>query len=417
MSFDSSRLLNKRLFTRNQLVLLLAVVCLIPLFEPRSLSYLSGVSHIESLYTFGKLFSGLVAITLLLKKRVLNSLTISVILLSASMLISALMAGNRIFAWVADYGAYCIVVMLVIAFGDRYRREVLCAIRIVTGILLILNLLSMLAYPQGMYIREGAPQIDNYLWGNRNGTYVLALPAIISSLLLDDMKGRKIGIATTALIAISIFEVTYRYSAASTGMLILFLIGFALIQSKVVRNILNIYTYCLLYAVSYFAIVVVRIQDRFAWLLQDIFDRSVALSGRVYIWDRIIELMSEGNSAFGYGLYSNQYLLAINPQYANAHNMILDVWFCGGFVALACFVLMFLIVSRQLYFARKTRSGAIIALGIGCFMLVGLVEKTSCESLYLLLALGYMYGSQYRLANTVPTWPFAEHGDNHLSKS
>lgn len=383
---------NIRIFTKSQFITLVVIICLIPLFEPRCFAYIPSFSILNSAYSAGKIVSGLLIILLLFRNRAVNGFSVCIILLSLVMLISTLLNGGSAREWVSDYVSFTLVALLVIAVARDHQKEALRGVQITTSILLMINFISMLIYPDGMYAQIGASQINNYFWGHRNNTYMLAIPALVSSLLLDDMRGKKIGIFSLAIFACSYFEILYRFSATSFLALALFTLGFLFIQSKRVRKKLNLFTYCVAYGIAFVCIVLLRLQLYFSDFFENVLGRSATLTGRTEIWDYVFSLMQGDQFLTGYGLLSRKILELISPEYSHAHNMLLDIWFCGGYLAIIIFLIIIFLVAFKTYRCRASMQVGLIALGIGCFFLIGITERTSCEALYLLLAFGYIVG-------------------------
>lgn len=392
MGFDSSRFLDKRLFTRDQLITFLVIVCLVPLFEPRSIAYVPSLTILNPIYTAGKILSGCIVLAMLLKSKVINAFSASVVVLSLVVLVSTVLNGQNAREWLSEYVSFCLIALLIVAMFRDHRKAVLRGVQVVTSALLLLNMISMLVYPEGMYAQTGAAQYNNYFWGHRNNTYMLVLPAVISSLLLDRERGKRIGVVSVMIFACGFFEVVYRFSATSFLAMLLFSLGLLLVQSKRIRGKLNLFTYCGAYVIAFVAVVILRLQEHFSAFFEDFLGRSVTLTGRTTIWDYVFQLMQGDHAGLGYGLLSKRLLQAINPQYSHAHNMLLDVWFCGGYIAVIVFAVILFVVAKRLYSKRSDMSAAIIALGIGCLLLVGITERTSCEALYVLLAYGFAFG-------------------------
>lgn len=380
------------IFTKEQFIVVGVALVLLPLFEPRSLTYVAELNPLNTLYSFGKVLSGLVVLFLLGKGRVINLFSIGIALFSGAMLFSALMAGDDFARWLSGYGAYSLVAFFVAALHENHDKELLQGVLVVSLTLLLLNFASMIAFPNGLYLQEGSSQIDNYFWGHRNRTYQIAVPAVLSSLLLDNMKGKRLGSRSLFILMISYIEVIAKFSVTSFVALSVFTIGFILMRIDGVRKLLNPGVYGFGYFIAFVLIVLMRVQVHFGDFLRTVFHRPVDLSGRTEIWDLVFHFMDESHALTGYGLSAGEYLRVFKTGFAHAHNEVLNIWFCGGFIALAFFIFIVILALLKLYGARRSQSCSLIGLGLCCLFVIGLTEVVSCSAFYFILAFGYCEG-------------------------
>ena len=127
----------------------------------------------------------------------------------------------------------------------------------------------------------------------------------------------------------------------------------------------------------------------------------MSLSGRIPIWDVVFQLLSNGHFFWGYGAsYIWNAIVVGSSPYMHAHNDILNIFMTGGLVLAVIALAMFLLMVRRLYRTRSLMPSFILSCGLGCFLLEGLFEITSCIGFFFVLAMAYYWfsGSRSRRA-------------------
>lgn len=365
------------------------IVCLlIPLFEPGSVGKVAWLSWLDPVYALGKIVSVLVVLILMLKKGRFNSLTVAALLFASATLLSTIVNHDDIMAWIKNYMPFVVICLIVMLYKDEAKSELLWAIFFVVFSLSVLNLLSAIVFPNGMYRSEGSISNDSYFWRHKNGAYQIILPSIAVSSIIDSRNGLTQGSKRTlAAFLVGFVQVILAYSATSFIAMIALVAGILLINSSIMRRLLNAFTFVGAYIVGYLGIVVFRVQDSLSLFFQSYLGRSASLTGRTTIWDLIFFYMDTEHMMLGYGS-SYALLSQYNLSFISAHNMLLHLWFTGGVLAVASFCLVLFLSCRSLYRIRATKVTATIALIIGCFLVIGLTEAMLCTSFFLVIALG-----------------------------
>ena len=113
-------------------------------------------------------------------------------------------------------------------------------------------------------------------------------------------------------------------------------------------------------------IVFLGMQDRFAWIIEGLLDRSLTLTGRTMIWDGVLSNM-DGHWLFGNGLGAN--VSFNNRGVTYEHNQLLNLLFAGGIFAIGIFLgILFSslnkIVPKENNFGCRVISAAILAISV-----------------------------------------------------
>lgn len=306
--------------------------------------------------------------------------------------------GLTLFATVGndgDFGLWwrrwpvCAVAVMATSLGcRRHFRELIAGVFAATFILSAVNAASMLMFPDGLYASSLTGQADNFFLGHRNNAYQVVIPSICCGFLLGELYAKKAGLLGFLALAAAIVQSVCAFSATtalSMGVVVIFLI---LVRFERLRPLCNYVTFVAGYAISFVGIVLLRLQGFAAPFIEGVLHKSTTFTGRTYAWDRAIYLLEEDKLLSGYGMSAYRQLGANGMSYAHAHNELLNLALIGGLpatIALCGFV------AYPAWRLRKHFDStivAIIALMVGGFLTVALVEVVDCASFFFALALG-----------------------------
>ena len=310
--------------------------------------------------------------------------------------VATLKNGGETVRLFTDWLPLLATVCLVGSLHRDYKRELLSAMFFACVFYLILNLMGIfqsgdIGFKSQVYL----------FFEVKTATFRIAIPAIICSLLLDHLDGKKLSVPTVTVYGLCLFEMTTGFAATSLATLLLLGVFVAIGQCAPVRKVLNAVTFFGADLLAFLAVVVLRVQNHLGWLIQGVLGKTMTLSGRIPIWDVVFQLLSNGHFFWGYGAsYIWNAIVVGGSPYMHAHNDILNIFMTGGLVLAVIALAMFLLVACRLYRTRSLMPGFILSCGLGCFLLEGLFEITSCVGFFFILAMAYYWfsGAQGRRA-------------------
>lgn len=271
----------------------------------------------------------------------------------------------------------------------------------------LLNFLSVI-FLYGVGISKDSYDTPVYFWSTKNHIISLTLACmVLATFLLNEGAINKrrarlsiiysviavvlMGSSTAiiALIVYGLFDIVYKYFAKKGKTINL---KFAMLGG-IIADVL---------------VVVFRIQEKFANLINMFFGKDATLTGRTDLWDQALELIGlnylygKGNPyALGqYGWLTKQYwnshTQALDDVYFVSHNQFLEILVNGGIICLAPFVLAILSmaksVSKLLNYRYKNMVGAAL-LAYFIVMISDLV--TPYEPLYVFIIVSsYLYQNE-----------------------
>ena len=263
------------------------------------------------------------------------------------------------------------------------------------SLLIIINLITIIVYPHGLYttakIYEGVSYIDARHWflGFKNGIgkYCLFLLFFISD---RDLKkqGRLSGLFYL-MFAISMISVILIKSAMSIAIILLF--GAGVIFANIIRRnrfaFFNIYNLMIVFAILYILIIVMQNFGLFNHLMIFFGKNATTFGNRLAIWNKAIHLINE-KPLLGYGyIDSNTFRGMLGKKDASdAHNFFLTLALNGGFIAVVFYILVLLLLVRNIRAYQYSYQGIVLTLFTFLFMTHLIVENTSNMIYYSIFA-------------------------------
>ncbi len=271
-------------------------------------------------------------------------------------------------------------------------------------ILIYLNLLCIILFPDGMYsITRGIyGWTANELWllGMDNALTPIFLLAICISVLRSYyVKGcLKLTLRSLFLLTGCTLTVLVRWPA--TLLVVIFIsINYLIFHRIVLRlSALNIWVYTAICVFFFIYIVLLRCQDKFAFILEHLLGKSLTFTGRTPIWDRTIAEISM-HPLWGYGMLSPDDAWLI-VGHSHAHNMYLNVLIRGGLLAFIPFIIMHLLSIFKLSKCGRNYLTDFISIIFFCMILAFQVEAYTNHLCFLVIYLAYRSDfifSQYQL--------------------
>lgn len=368
------------------LLILFLILLITPIFQPDTIAHLDDKTFIK-LWRLWRLASCFIILTVFFFVGKKDVFTYCAILFSITVLVSTILNEGSVMEWVYRWIPIMAAVALVAVLVNERSRELLIALYAVTVTMAIFNLISILLFPEGTYgIVEGMPG-QRFFFGNRNNTYQILIPSVLSGCLLDHRSGRKIPCLTLSAFAIALIQVVLMRAATSTVAIICLAVFLLLAQGRLSKRIMNSCTYLMLSLIAFFLIVIFRLGNALSFIVVGVFQKDVTFTGRTNIWDMVLQYMDGEHALWGYGL--SGYKLFENKLYTHAHNDFLNVWFVGGLVGIVLFSCLLVLVTWSLYKNRQSESAAVIAATLGSLYVIGVFEQLTTPAFFFVCAFAY----------------------------
>lgn len=232
-----------------------------------------------------------------------------------------------------------IILLINFATLKKEIKELLSAFTNVSIIYLIINLLSLLMFDNGII-----PSNNIYDNGD-NDIYFLGIKVqytfyIISTLATAGLEYILYNKKKKFIFAILLSIVLVLYANISTG-IICFLFGVILTfvqkKFKLKFSMKKVILFGLFINI---AVIFFDIQNLFSYFIVNILHKNVSLTNRTYIWDKAIEIIKNQNilkTLFGNGLINRGAFVPLGTDYWPAHNQLLQLIYDFGIFGTCAF--------------------------------------------------------------------------------
>ena len=321
------------------------------LFWYFEMEYLSTISIINRTYTALKLL-GIIFLLLNIKRISLNKMFLAISAIEISVWFSTFRMGTPISSTtmaVFRVLVFCVIIDTMMKKDARACIDVLYSIM---ELLIVLNVLSMLLFPNGLYDPDnlGPTAIKKYyLLGHQNSMGIYALVGItLGGLRCIYDKSIMFKWRFIILVALSFFYDIKVWSVISIIGLggVTALILFDFLTNKGIK--LHLVAGIVFNTILFVLIVIEQNVAFLSQLISNVFHRDITFSGRTVIWQKaILSFLRE--PIWGVGNGQGKLIFGV----VTAHNRYLNTLFTSGTVGFVLLIVVFLLLSFKLKDLRK----------------------------------------------------------------
>lgn len=239
------------------------------------------------------------------------------------------------------------------------------------GLFVLINFVTIILFPQGMY--EFNNYTQNYFLGYRNNSIMLFFPAIIFSIVRSLRKYNKLTLSSFVITAVSFATVIIAFSATSVIGMTVFTLFLLLALINKMPNFLNIITYLAINIAYFFGVIILRLQEAFAFIIVDMLGRDLTFTGRTKIWDGALAAFAK-SPVFGVGEIESQASRDLIGA-THAHNYYLDLLYKSGLPGFLIFFAILIICGMALYRNRKKGKIPFVVSGAICAFMIMLQSE------------------------------------------
>ena len=359
---------------------------LIPLFKPICLTIV--YPKINTLFNYYLVVSSSIILLIYILNCKVNKNTLYMIMFFMILLLSTYMNNGNI------YGCFlCAIKSLSISFLIDYGlskngKSLLIAFEILFSLLIYINFISLIIYPDGMYVSSISGYAHNWFLGFKNIHILYILPAILMSYINCYMDKKNCSIRTIILLIVSIISIIKVWSATGIVGISLALI-YILFNKKIISiKLFNLKNYLIGVISIFMCVVVFRVQNIFRYLIVDILKKDLTFTGRTYIWDYVIKYIQK-RPIIGYGMeYSDiRFNKGINFHSYHAHNIILEIIYKTGIIGLLLIIFVVKDVIKRLNEYKTEKISKILSFWILIYMIITLTEAYDLELILFIFTL------------------------------
>lgn len=227
-------------------------------------------------------------------------------------------------------------------------KSILKISSILFEIMIIINFITMILYPNGMWVSPITGYWQNWFLGYDNNHITIFLPGLIFSYLYNKIYNQKLSINFWILLLFINLSVLISWSA--TSVVAIFLFDMYILFNKTFNKLFkNANKMIIFYITLFISLIILKLQNIFSFLIVDILKKDLTFSGRIYIWEYVKRFILK-KPIIGYGIqdsYTRYNITTVWKSY-HAHNFILEILYRGGILLLLCVIYIFKIVIQNL---------------------------------------------------------------------
>lgn len=363
------------------------ILIILAFFKPGILENYKNLNTAFNIYTI--IISALIIIYYLSKKRI-SKLQFIIILQIFMYTFATLLNSRDFYTLIAFYIPFLGISMFSELMIIKDMPKFIKSVTFVIFVEIAINLYTVIKYPTGMY-GEGEWGSFKYFLGYDNTSALTVVLGIIFIVMNSYLHKGKLDLKANIGIIIGI--VTYLITKAITPLIAILIEGiliFYIFRNKKERKdrIINYKLFCYIALCLFFLIVVCRIQDLFAYFIEEILNKSLTFTGRTFIWDRSINYFLDspiiGNGVFNFE--SRQKLINIY----HAHSTFLNILMESGVIGFLIHMYTYYLVGRSLDKIKNTKIYKIISIGFLSMFILTLMEVYRYNyAFYILLNLAF----------------------------
>lgn len=252
-------------------------------------------------------------------------------------------------------------------------------------ILVILNTLSFMIFPEGITVTEYL-RTPIYLLGIDNRFAFTYIPGLCIVAIYDILKNKKITKYTFIYFAITFTTFIYFWSAGALLTEFLFILYYLFIYKMKFYKFIN--KYFITVIVSFISLVFFRVQNLFKFLIVDILHKDLTLSKRTLLWDKAISIIEE-NKLIGVGIQKSEFMIKEISAY-HAHSNFLNVMLQAGIIGVFIYLFIIFNTFKRLHKNSKNIISQLVAFTIFVMLIMLLVDTFDITAnLFMLISIGY----------------------------
>ncbi len=355
---------------------------IIPFFKPDIVASFPQLNYILSAW---QVASFIYICILYFKKGKISKFVLLFLLYYLIVLIATILNNGNINKWIMNFTLYLGTIMIIERYIKEDNIKILRILVIIFYGLTIGNTLSFILFPNGLAQTEFL-QTPIYMLGIDNRFAFTYIPGLCITGVYDLIKNKKISKITILYFVITFSTLIYFWSAAALFVEALFILYFIFIYRMKVNISPKIYFAIAI--VGFIALVFLRIQNIFSFLIVDILHKDLTLSNRTLIWDIAIKIIKQ-NKILGIGIQGSNEMHNLITAY-HSHSDFLNILLQSGILGLGAYWIILYKCFGCLSKYKNNPIAQLIAFSIGILLIMLLVDTFDITAnLFIIICLAY----------------------------
>lgn len=355
-------------------------------FKPFYVMY-NNLSEINSIYVNAIRVIFIIVLFKYISQKRISKFILFLILFYAIKGIATILNSGDISSVITEAYPIIGICMFIELHLNKNPKQLIRAFSYVLTTLTVISCITILIRPEGY--ADVYSKIYFQRPGNQMSSFCI-LSMFFSSIHAYIKKDKKTTIFTWILLAINTYIIVRVNSTSGLIAWIAFNIYFIIPNMKIINKIISFKNGVYLYVVFFFSVIVFKIQDKLAFLIENLLGKNLTFTGRTNLWDTALMMISK-KPLFGYGMSDNTNIIysAEQGKFLSGHNQFIQLLLEGGIVSLVFFLIIIYLVYLQL---RKYKENTISILIVFTTLSIGLVlfsEAMGFFDIIIILCVGF----------------------------
>ena len=362
-------------------------LCYLVLIKPGCVTGMPILKPIDTLFNILRIFLFVFILISILKKRtfVKNRLlgTMFLLIIATMWEVLSTFLNN---ATIGELGALFtnmgIIIFTYAALSTNENVYTRATAKVLGGYIIV-NLITVLLFPNGMY--QSSLYSQNFFLSYRTAWFTVYLLGLTTALLWHENE-KTVSSRNWCFMVIVAAYASMIIEWTATGLFCFTVAGLFIVFWRLSkrRKVLGIKTVMLIEAIVFYVVIIERMMDRFAWLIVGILKKDITLTSRTRIWDNAIRIIKE-HYVIGVGRISaGEMRNLLGYGASHPHCRYLYLMLCFGVIGLGLFLIAVYYSTKGNVAENKERNNQIVMASLIAMLTACQVESLSATG-------GYMY--------------------------
>ena len=346
---------------------------MIPFVKPASLEYIAP--NLEICFDVWRIISFVIIVFLYIYNMRVSRMMWIIILYEMVIAFSTVINNGDYWKLFVNTGTIIGFSMLMELSIKQNCKLVFRCISSIYFVLILVNFIVLLIYPHGIATDDYYVKNTYNFLAIDNGLAQIFIPIMPIICLYSSFRGKKWTLSS--IISLSLISITMILTWSATGLvgwfIMMIYILFIFKKGSTFDRVMNIRVLYLCFVAFQIAIVFLRMQEHFAFIIEYILNKTVSFTGRTEIWDLAFQAILK-HPILGYGMYRGHGVIHYNTREYYSHNGILEILTQGGMVGLVVQIAAFLIAGSNLYKYRDHYAAGIISIAVFSMLFMSITE-------------------------------------------
>lgn len=332
---------------------IILVILLLPLIEPSGISdmaiYNGGVwVAIDSIFSVLRHFSPILALIIIFHESKTyrpSRIVILIITYEAWFLLSCFINSN-ITGTVKTIIISTITISLICDYYMSINKQIdfFEIISLLLCFFVVLNFVTLLIFPGGMYTDDRGWRTGNFFLGNKNRFMYFFIPCLAFTAMKHYIKFGKLKTSFYLLLCVIVVSALMSNSSTAAVSAVMFLVLIIMFGKRKIPKYINIFSAFILMTLLSVLFVLFNFQIMFNSVLQALFGKDATFSSRIRIWQESLGyILSKPILGSGYKVFD-----MITWTATQAHNNYIDIMVVGGIVLFIVYCLIIFATEKKL---------------------------------------------------------------------